>query len=216
LRERGRFSRYELVQSHVAAALSTGGSIAEGRQLLERLSQGPLPPSISQRLTSWQTRFGALTLRPAVLIEARSQVELDNALGDERVRRMVRARLGPTAIEVPAADALELAMLLRETGHLPQIDAALRLSADPRRAYASLVDQQVLEWLLVSLLAFQTARPEQLAQLEGASSLVERLEHQFPPERLRELRAEAARLAGELHSAPPKSTPRRTRRRRTR
>jgi hypothetical protein len=106
-----------------------------------------------------------------------------------------------TVAEVSAADALELAAALRASGHLPRVDAALRLAAEPRRAYAGLVDEQVLEFLLVSLLAFQTARPERLGELEGALGLLERLERQFPPERLRELRAAASRLAGELGSA---------------
>jgi hypothetical protein len=135
-------------------------------------------------------------------------------LSDERVRRLIRTRLSPTLAEVPAADALELASVLRQTGHLPQVDAALRLSADARRAYAGLVDQQVLEFLLVSLLAFRATRPESLAALEGSSGLLERLEHQFPPERLRELRVAAARLAGELEAAPKRV--RRQNRRRTR
>jgi hypothetical protein len=83
------------------------------------------------------------------------------------------------------------------------VDAALRLAAEPRRAYAGLVDEQVLEFLLVSLLAFQAAQPERLGELEGALSLLERLERQFPPQRLGQLRAAAARLAGELDAARP-------------
>src|SRR5204862_1874230 len=122
----------------------------------------------------------------------RSAAELDEAIAEEHVRPFIRARLGTTVVEVPAAQALELAAALRDSGHLPQVDAALRLSADPRRAYARLVDEQVLEFLLVSLLAFREARPESLASLEGSSALLERLEHQFPPERLRELRVAAA------------------------
>ena len=115
--------------------------------------------------------------------------------------------------EVPAGDVLELAAKLREAGHLPRVDAALRLAAEPRRAYAGLVDEQVLEFLLVSLLAFQRARPEQLAQLEGSLTLLERLERQFPRERLGELRAAAARLAGELDSSSPRVARPRKRRR---
>jgi hypothetical protein len=114
-------------------------------------------------------------------------------------------------VEVPAAQALELAAALRDSGHLPRVDAALRLSADPRRAYAGLIDEQVLEFLLVSLLAFQRAQPEQLASLEGSTMLLERLERQFPPQRLAELRAAADRLAGNLGSAasPPRPKPKR-------
>ena len=42
-----------------------------------------------------------------------------------------------------------------------------------------MIDEQVLEFLLVSLLAFSEARPERLAELEGALGLLERLERQF-------------------------------------
>jgi hypothetical protein len=200
LRERGRMSRYHLVQAHVAAALGAGGSVSECRQLLLRLTQDALPPSVEERLAAWERRFGALEIRPTVVVEAHAADELDEAIGDERVRPFVRRRLGPSVVEVAAADALELAAALRESGHLPRVDAALRLAAEPRRAYAGLVDEQVLEFLLVSLRAFQIAWPERSSELEGSAALLERLEHQFPPERLAKLRADAARLAGSLPS----------------
>ena len=213
LRERGRISRYHLVQAHVAAALGGGGSIGECRELLDELTQGPLPPGIDERLGAWDRHFGALEVRPTVLLEARSATDLVDVINDEQVRPFVRARLGETAAEVAAADALELAAALRRIGHLPRVDAALRLAAEPRRAYGGLVDEQVLEFLLVSLLAFRTAWPERLAELEGSAALLERLEHQFPAARLGELRTAAERLAGTLAStpAPPKRKPRRRR-----
>jgi len=151
-------------------------------------------------------------VRPSVVVEARTEAELDAALAEDTVKPFVRHRLGPTAAEVTAADALELAAALRESGHLPRVDAALRLGSEPRRTYPGLVDEQVLEFLLVSLLAFQHARPERLAELEGALSLVERLERQFPPERLRELRTAAEALAGELRGNAPSPTSRKVRR----
>ena len=206
LRERGRLSHYHLVQTHMAATLSTGGSFDECRKLLARLCQSPPPADIEERLIAWERRFGALELRPTVVLEARSPAELDEAISDDLARPFVRARLGPTAAEVAAADALELAAALRQSGHLPRVDAALRLAAEPRRAYASLVDEQVLEFLLVNLLAFRTAWPERLAELEGSLALLERLERQFPPDRLAELRQAANRLSGALASAPPQPT----------
>jgi len=219
LHERGRPSRYHLVQAHVAAALGSGGSIADCRRLLLKLTRAALPETIKERLAAWEQRFGALGVRPAVLLEARSAAELEEAIADERVRPLIRARLGSTVVEVPAAQALELAAALRDGGHLPRVDAALRLASDPRRAYAGLVDEQVLEFLLVSLLAFQRAQPEQLAALEGSIVLLERLERQFPPHRLTELRAAADRLAGKLTSsqpAPPRSKSKRPSSRKTR
>ena len=213
LQERGRVSRYHLVQSHVAASLGAGGSIAECRQLLGRLTQGPLPALVEARLSAWEKRFGALQLRPTVLLQAQSAAELDEAINEERVRPFVRARLGPTVAEIAAATASELAAVLRDAGHLPHVDAALRLAAEPRQAYSGLIDEQVLEFLLVSLLAFRLAWPERLAELEGSVVLLERLEHQFPPQRLADLRVSAERLAGALSSRGGATSAKRAKRR---
>src|SRR5207237_276243 len=93
---------------------------------------------------------------------AARQLAAGGALAGAQLRPFLRGRLGPTVAEVAAADALELAARLHEEGHMPRVDAALRLVSEPRRAYPGLVDEQVLEFLLVSLLAFRQARPEQL------------------------------------------------------
>jgi hypothetical protein len=211
LEERGRVSTYRLEQSHVAAALGAGGSIQELRELLRRLTQAPLPHGVEHRLRTWEERFGALTLRPVVVLQARSEADLDAAIAEPAVRQLLSDRLGPSVAEVPAAQVAELAAALRASGHLPRVDAALRLGNAPGRAYPGLVDEQVLEFLLVSLLAFERACPEQLSQLEGAPNLRERLETVFPKARLAELRAVARRLAGDLATHPPR--PRRSRRR---
>jgi hypothetical protein len=215
LRERGRPSMYALERERVSEALAAGGSLGECRALLERLTQGPLPPKVAADLETWGERFGALHVRPAVVLEARTEADLDAALAVRPLRSLVKRRLGPQAAEVTASDALEVAAALREAGHLPRVDAALWLMAG-RRAYAGLVDEQVLEFLLVSLLAFRAARPEQLMELEGAPALIERLEGLFPGERLVSLREAAQRLAGELDQTPPRRrrTARRTPKRR--
>jgi hypothetical protein len=202
LEYRAQISRYRLERGDVAAALQAGGSVDECRRLLVGLG-GPLPEAVEAGLAEAEAEFGALVLRPAVLLEARSAGELD-ALDPA----LFRSRPGPTVAEVPASQALAVAEELRRLGHLPRVDASLRLLAG-RRAFQALVDEQVLEFLLVSLLAFERARPEALAQLEGAPALTDRLEGLFPEERLAQLRAAADHLAGRLTSEPP---PRRGRR----
>jgi len=211
LEVRGRPSRYRLAQQHVAAALVRGGSIDECRRLLERLTQAPLPAAVDARLQVWREQFGALTLRPAVLLEARTEADLQSVIDDAAVRPFVRRRIGPTAIEIPAADSLALAEALHQLGRLPRVDAALRLGAGPRSAYAGLIDEQVLEFLFVSLLAFRQTRPDRLADIEGALGVLDRLEALFPPERLATLETAARTLSGDLHTpAPASARPRRT------
>ena len=82
LLERGRPSRYHLVQQHVAAAVAAGGSLDECRRLLTRLTQGRLPDAVEERLATWRERFGALSIRPAVVLKSRTSNELDAVLDD--------------------------------------------------------------------------------------------------------------------------------------
>ncbi len=206
LESRGPVSRYRLTRAEVSATLLAGGSVAECRELLEGLTQAALPAEIQAGLDAWGERFGAVVLRPTVLLETRSREDLD-AIDPALLRR----RLAPTVAEVPASAALDVAEALRAAGQLPRVDAALRLMAG-RRAYAALIDEQVLEFLFVSLAALERARPDRLAQLEGAVTLRERLEGLFPSERLAALREAAERLADDLESRPPRR-PRSSRRR---
>ena len=136
LEERSRASRYRLDQQHVAAALARGGSIGECRRLLERLTQGALPPAIEAQLSAWDAAFGALVLRPAVVLEARSEALMDDLLTLEAILPFVRRRLGATVVDVPAAEVIRLVDALRTAGYLPRVDAALRLAAESRGAYA--------------------------------------------------------------------------------
>ncbi|HYY89455.1 MAG TPA: hypothetical protein VFA49_11720, partial [Chloroflexota bacterium] len=85
LEARGRPSRYRLERERVAGALAVGGSVAECRQLLERLCEAPVPTRVASDLDSWGERFGALALRPAVVLEARDEAELEAASHLRRV-----------------------------------------------------------------------------------------------------------------------------------
>jgi len=53
--------------------------IAECRRLLRKLTQGPLPHTVEERLSAWERRFGALGVRPAVLLEAGTEAEAEEA-----------------------------------------------------------------------------------------------------------------------------------------
>ena len=116
LEERSRASRYRLDQQHVAGALAGGGSIGECRRLLERLTRGALPPAIEAQLAEWDAAFGALVLRPAVVLEARSEALMDELLTLDAIRPFVRRRLGATVADVPAAEVIGLVDALRAAG----------------------------------------------------------------------------------------------------
>jgi hypothetical protein len=212
LEARGQPSRYRLDRDRIAVALSAGGSIQECRQLLVRLMQHSLPADIEARLSTWEHGFGAIALRPAVLLEARSQSDLDSVEEVTTVRPFIRRRLNPRVAEVAASQAPALVDELHSAGHLPRVDAALRLMSG-RHAYAAMIDERVLEFLLTCLLALREVRPEHLAHLEGSLDLLERLEDLFPPEQLKIIREAAAQLAGTIRSAPRAISQRSPRRR---
>jgi hypothetical protein len=213
LEARAQLSSYRLERDRVAVALSAGGAIQACRQLLERLTQASLPAAVEARLADWERGFGALALRPAVLLEARSPSDLDSVEGLQVVRPFLRRRLSPSVAEVAASQAPALVEELHSAGHLPRVDAALRLMAG-RNAYATMIDERVLEFLLISLLALREVGPEQLAHLEGSLDLLERLEALFPQEQLRTIREAAAQLAATIRSSPRAPSQRSPRRRR--
>lgn len=210
--ERAQVSRYCLERFRVAEAMASEGSIAECRTLLLRLGGGTLPELVMDQLDEWGERTGAIALRPTVLLEARDPADLARLRAEDAFREFFRseADLGPGVAEVPASKVPAFTEALRAAGYFPEVDAALRLMAG-RRAYSSLVDEQVLEFLFASLLAFRAVAPDQVAALEGAPSLLERLESIFPPEHRTRITEAANHLAAALRGATglPSSAPRR-------
>ncbi|MBI2755814.1 MAG: hypothetical protein HYX52_03795 [Chloroflexi bacterium] len=198
---RGHPSEYRLDQPSIAGALARGGSVSTARQLLRKLSE-ELPPDVAAALDRWEARQGSVRLRPAVLMEVGSSAEAEALRSLDSVGPHIRREVGTGVFEIAGAQAPNVAEALRRAGYLPSVDPALQLMAG-QRGYSGLVDKQVLEFLLVSLLAFQSAQPEHLAQLEGALALLERLEALFPAGQVREARQAAQLLAGSLEARPP-------------
>ena len=193
LERRGPPSEYLLTRASFARGLEAGGSATHLGHLLERAAGSDLPLPFRLALERWGARAGRFRLRPLVVLSAEDADELTAALDRADLAGLVRERLGPTAAAVIPARAIELAEALERHGHLPEVDAALRLMAG-RRAYSALVDQNT------SL----------IAELPNAEALSHRLEQALgpiaAPRISRRARAAARRLRKELRqesSRPP-------------
>lgn len=180
LEQRGPPSVYRLARLSFARGLEAGGSLDDLRRLLERGSGQPLPEAFAAALDRWAPRLGRIHIRPQVVLLTQTAEELDAILERAEVRAAIRERLGPRAASVPAARSQELADLLERQGHLPELDASLRLMAG-RRAYAALVDQRVVETLLFSLRALRALDPRLLEGLAEVDVLIRRLETALGP-----------------------------------
>ena len=209
LERRGPPSEYRLTRASFARGLEAGGSAADLSRLLERATGGDLMLPFRLALERWGARSGRLRLRPMVVLSAEDPDELSGLLERADVAGLVRERLGPAAAAVTPARAIELAEALERHGHLPEVDAALRLMAG-RRAYSTLVDQHTLETLLFCLRLIGTFKPSLIRELPNAEALTRRLEQALgpiaAPRISRRARAAARRLREQLRtesSRPP-------------
>ena len=199
LETRGPPSVYLLSRSAFARGLEAGGSPGELRRLLERAAGGALPLAFSLALERWGVRAGRFKLRPMVVLTAADPAELETVLERAEGSALVRERLGPAAVAVAPARAMDLAEQLERLGQLPEVDAALRLMAG-RRAYAAQVDQTTLEALLFCLRLLRALDQSLVGEVPQADRLILRLEQALgpvaAPKIVRRARAAARRLRG--------------------
>jgi hypothetical protein len=204
LERRGPPSEYRLTRASFAHGLEAGGSATDLRRLLERAVGGPPPLAFSLALERWSARAGRFRLKPFVVLAAEDAGELEELLDRPDISGLIRERLGPTTAAVAPARASELAEKLERMGHIPEVDAALRLLAG-RRAYPALIDQHTLEALLFCLRLIKVLKPDLLGEVPNAERLASRLEQALgpiaAPRISRRARSAARRLRNELRKA---------------
>jgi hypothetical protein len=204
LERRGPPSEYRLTRASFAHGLEAGGSARDFRRLLERAVGGPPPLAFSLALERWSARAGRFRLKPMVVLAAEDAAELQALTDRPELSGLIRERLGPTAAAVAPARAGDLAETLERLGHIPEVDAALRLMAG-RRAYPALIDQHALESLLFCLRLIKVLKPDLLSEIPDPERLAIRLEQALgpiaAPRISRRARSAARRLRNELRKA---------------
>ncbi len=183
---RGHISVYRLSQSSFGEAVQSGGSAQELTRLLGQLTGGPLPASVTNPIAEWTSRVGQVQVRPVVLLSTADDEVARCIASAERLAPMIREKLGARAFVVSGSQVDELVAELRDLGYIPHVDSALRLMAG-RRAYAGLVDQQVLELLFFSLRLLARVYPGALARMGDGEDLLPRLRAALRPDALERL-----------------------------
>jgi hypothetical protein len=136
-----RVLTYRLTRATVLAALTAGESMDGFIAFLQQHSSKELPQNVLYSLRSWSSLFGQLSVRPAVLLEAREPERLEELLHDEALGALLRGRLGQRFCEVEPEQLEALLGRLQEAGHLPRLDESLQsaehgsVSVDDQEAY---------------------------------------------------------------------------------
>lgn len=183
---RGHISTYRLSQSSFGEAIQSGGSAQELVRLLGQLTGGPLPASVTGPIAQWTSRIGQVQVRPVVLLSIADDETARVIASAERLAPMIREKLGARAFVVSGSQVDDLVAELRDMGYVPHVDSALRLMAG-RRAYAGLVDQQVLELLFFSLRLLARLHPGVLGKVGDGEDLLPRLRAALRPDSIERL-----------------------------
>jgi hypothetical protein len=104
---------YRINQATITYALASGRTIAAIIQIITTYAPGLLDSYATQALRRWASAHGALTLRDAVLLVARTPELLDVALRKRGVRACVERTLSPRVVVVKPGAAASLARKLK-------------------------------------------------------------------------------------------------------
>jgi XPB/Ssl2-like helicase family protein len=132
---------FRLTRGSVLEALSSGESVEQFLDFLQRHSRKELPQNVAYSLRSWGKLYGQVELRPAVLLEARTPELLEELRQHARLGPRLGKALSETLCELPAGGLEEVLEALGEAGHLPRLDEALRgpgqgsVAVDDQEAY---------------------------------------------------------------------------------
>lgn len=187
LRRRGRVSSYRLTRESMLEGLEKGGSREEVRELLLRAVE-PMPANLLSQVDRWAADHGRFLLEAALLLTTATPEDAELLRGLPEVAACLVSRLGPRTFRVPPERIWELAQRLKKSGHLPRVDAGVKLEGARRAAG----DVALLRESLFALRVLRSLQ-EGLEMGNGAEAL-RRLEAALGPEEVEEIsrRAQAA------------------------
>jgi len=117
--------RYRLDRARVQRALERGTTLDHILRFLESATGAPLPQPVAAALRRWADEFGRLTLRRAVLLEARDPRLLAELAGTRAVRESILRTLSPRAVIVRESRIPALMRHLTRRGLAPRLDPSL-------------------------------------------------------------------------------------------
>lgn len=123
---RGRENRYRLTRASVLAALESGGSWEELRELFESAKGAAATEGVLRQLEEWVADYGRYVLEEALLLWASTPEDAERLRALPRIAACLGPRLGPNSFRIVPERMWELLQLMRRTGLSPRVDPGVR------------------------------------------------------------------------------------------
>ena len=142
-----RAATYQLTRAALVRGLDRGWIGKEILETLETANDGPLPQSVRFSIEEWIALYEQLSLREAAtLLEADNAEALEGWLADPVLAALLGERLGPTALLVPAGNAVRVASRIAKLGRLQGADRLVQIDyAQPLEKALHLPEPDVIE-----------------------------------------------------------------------
>jgi hypothetical protein len=127
-------SIFRLTPDSVRRALNRGLTPTEVQSLLVRISDGPLPQTVTRLVEDQQARYGLIKVGTArAYLRIEDSALLEETLNHPKLRHLQWNLLAPGIVSTRSMEQDDLLNLLRSAGYLPAADSAPRRNG-PRRA----------------------------------------------------------------------------------
>jgi hypothetical protein len=100
--------RYRITPSALQKAIEQGLSLSHVKSILERASENPLPPSLSEALSRWETKGKEAYIEKTIVLRVKEPGLLEQLQSNYATARFLHEKLGPTTIVVKEADLEKL------------------------------------------------------------------------------------------------------------
>jgi hypothetical protein len=117
--ERRSFDRaatYRLTQEALLRGLDHGWTGPRILELLESITNGPIPQNVRFTIQEWVHRYERISVREqATILEADNAAQIERWLADRTLAPLLGRRLGPTTVLLPANNATAVARRVQQT-----------------------------------------------------------------------------------------------------
>jgi hypothetical protein len=189
--------RYALTPASVDRGVRLGGDVEELRDLLERLTQRPLPRAWTDPMSRWQDSALRLRLTPALLLSSARPEPLTEALATPAALDAVQERLSPRHALVDGAQIARLLADLAQAGHPVDVDDGLR--AEPASTgRASALANGVAETAWVALEVLRRLAPDVVDGQRDLQAARTRLDAVLPADLIEGLHRRASSIVAAM------------------
>jgi hypothetical protein len=110
--------RYRISPSALQKSVEQGLSLNHVKSILERASENPLPPSLSEALSRWETKGREAYIEKTIVLRVKEPGLLEQLQSNYATARFLHDKLGPTTIVVQEKDLEKLYSAAAQLGIL--------------------------------------------------------------------------------------------------